>query len=203
MQNTQQSNPFKISPGLAFAITGFAGLVFLAIVVAILFNELTAGLFCSIFWAVIFLPLLYRTGKRAFTAGRVGLPEITLSNSTLRSGENLVISYQHVFKNAAELTQITIQLLLQESATRGSGTDRTTKRHEFLIQEMVVPGRHIEGGETFYTRQNLEIPSGAMHSFKSSDNSLTWMLKIKVDFQGLPDLEEKRPIQIAPQMASY
>ena len=202
MQNTQMPIKFKLSPGQAFALAGVAGLILLVIVIVAFYYEISAGLFCSLFWAVIFLPLLFRTGKRFITSSRVGLPEISLSNSSPRSGEQIVVSYQHLFKNVAELLQVTIQLILIESATRGSGTDKTTKRHEFIIQELVVPGRHIEGGETFYSRQDFEIPRGAMHSFNAGDNHILWTIKIKIDFQGLPDLVETLPIQILPETAS-
>jgi hypothetical protein len=203
MQNTQLPTKFKLSPGMAFALAGGGGVILLVIALVILYNETATGIFCSAVWAVIFLPLIFRTGKRFITTSRVGVPEISLSNSSPRSGEQIVVNYQHLFKNAAELLQLTIQLILTERSTRGSGTEKTTKQHEFIIQELVVPGRHIEGGETFYTRQDFEIPRGVMHTFDGGDNELKWVVKIKVDFQGLPDLAETLPIQILPEIASH
>lgn len=201
MQSNQMPGKLNISPGLLFAIAGGAGLLLLIIIIVIFVNDTTAGIFCSFVWVVFFIPILFRLLKRLITTSRVGLPEINLSSSSLRSGDPLVVNYQHVFKNAADLLQVTIQLILRESATRGSGTDKSTKRHNFIIQEIVMPGRHIEGGETFYTRQSLEIPPGVMHTFTGGDNSIQWEIKVKADLKGLPDFEETRPIQILPELS--
>jgi hypothetical protein len=202
MQNTPLPNKFKLSPGQAFAISGISALIILTIVGIIFLNDTTSGLVCSAFWAVLFLPLLFRQGRRFLTSSRVGMPEISLSNSSPRSGERIVVNYQHLFKNAADLSQVAIRLILHETSVRGSGTDKTVRKHEFTIREIVIPGRHIEGGETFYSRQDLEIPPGVMHTFKASDNRIEWKIVVKVDFQGLPDLSESMAIQVLPEMAS-
>lgn len=74
-----------------------------------------------IFLAVGILPLIART--------RIDPPQVVISNSNLRSGEEFSLGYQQNFKSAVDIEKLVVQLLLRESATYRRGTDKIGRAH--------------------------------------------------------------------------
>ncbi|MBM4425099.1 MAG: hypothetical protein FJ030_17255 [Chloroflexi bacterium] len=140
-------------------------------------------------------------GLRPIIAGaRVSKPEVAVSNSTLRSGEEFTLDYQQMFKAGTDVERITIQLILRESATYRRGTDTVTVTHDHIVQSFETPARHFEGGETFNDRRRMIIPRGAMHTFEAYRNKLAWLVKVKVEIKGWPDFDEEYSIRVLPEM---
>lgn len=141
-------------------------------------------------------------GIRPIIAGtKVSKPEVAVSNSTLRSGEDFTLDYQQTFKSGTDVERITIQLILREWARYRRGTDTVTVTHDHVIQAFETPARRFEGGETFSDRRRMVIPRGAMHTFQATRNKLLWLVKVKVEIKGWPDFEEEYSITVLPEMA--
>ncbi len=156
---------------------------------------LFVGCFLSVGLACIILGL-----KPLLAGTRIAPPEVGVSNSTLRSGEAFTLTYQQLFKNAVDVEQITLQLVLRESATYRRGTDSVTVVYDHLIQSFETPARRFEAGETFNERRELAIPRGAMHSFEASRNRLRWLIKAKVKLKGWPDFDEEYALRVLPEL---
>lgn len=140
-------------------------------------------------------------GLRPLIAGtKVSKPEVAVSNSTLRSGDEFTLDYQQMFKSGTDVERITIQLILREWARYRRGTDTVTVTHDHVVQAFETPARHFEGGESFNDRRRMAIPLGAMHTFEAMRNKLMWLVKVKVEIKGWPDFEEEYSIRVLPEM---
>ena len=147
---------------------------------------------------VVFIVL----GLRPIIAGaRVSPPDIGISSTNLRSGDDFTLSYQQTFKGAADVTQFSIQLVLRESATYRRGTDTVTVTHDYLIQNFELAEKRFESGETLSQNLRWAIPRGAMHSFEANRNKLRWLIKVKVGMKGWPDYDDEFEIKVLPEMA--
>ncbi len=146
-----------------------------------------------IFLAVGILPLIART--------RVDPPQVVISNSNLRSGEEFSLGYQQTFKSAVDVEKLIVQLLLRESATYRRGTDTVTVTHDHVLQNFEEPPRHFDAGQQYVQNFRWAIPRGAMHSFQASRNRLYWIVKVKVDLKGWPDYDEEFGLTVMPEIA--
>ena len=171
--------------------------------------EAMLELFGNLAFPVIFGGCFIAVGLAIMLAGlnpilagtRVSPPEVHVSNTNLRSGDEFTLSYQQTFKAASDVERITMQLILRESATYRRGTDTVTVTHDHLIQSFETPARHFDGGESFSDNRRLLIPRGAMHSFEANRNKLRWLVKVKVEIKSWPDFEEEYSITVLPEMA--
>jgi hypothetical protein len=60
---------------------------------------------------------------------RVGRPEVTVSNSSLRVGDGFSVAYAQTFKRRAEVRGVGVALVQRERATYTSGSSSTTVSH--------------------------------------------------------------------------
>ncbi|MBI3243993.1 MAG: hypothetical protein HYZ49_17055 [Chloroflexi bacterium] len=219
MQKLQQSPAQKYGRGclalFALVWTGFS--CFACIVpLSISLVSLTSGsiedvatvLLSTVGPALFTLPfLVIGVGLLAYAVwpwiarARVSAPDIAISNSTPRPGEELTLVYTQTFKAATEVKRIAFQLIFRETATYQRGTDTVTVHHDNLIQEFEIPARRFEAGETFRDQRRLQIPPEAMHTFLAPRNKLQWFLKAKVEMAGWPDFNEDYPITVLAERA--
>jgi len=140
-------------------------------------------------WAV--MPLIART--------RVSAPDIAISSASLRAGEEFTLTYQQLFKGNVEVKRIAYQLIFRETAIYRRGTDTVTVHHENVIEEIEIPGRQFQAGESFNDLKRLHIPNEAMHTFVANRNKLQWFIKAKVEMAGWPDFNEEYPLVVAAE----
>lgn len=133
-------------------------------------------------------------------ATRVAKPDIQISNTNLRSGEEFTLSYQQGFKSAVEVKRLAVQLVLRELATYRQGTDTVTVTHDHLIQNFEFTDRPFQSGETFSQAFRWAIPRGAIHSFEASRNRLRWLIKVKVEMKSWPDFDEEFGLTVIPEV---
>jgi hypothetical protein len=146
--------------------------------------------------------LITLIGIRPIIAGtRVAKPDIQISNTNLRSGEEFALSYQQGFKASVEVKRLALQLVLRESATYRRGTDTVTVTHDHLIQNFELAERPFQSGETLTQNLRWAIPRGAIHSFEASRNRLRWLIKVKVEMKGWPDFDEEFGLTVIPEVA--
>jgi hypothetical protein len=134
-------------------------------------------------------------------ATRVTKPDIQISNTTLKSGEAFALSYQQGFKSAVDVTRLTVQLILRESATYRRGTDTVTVTHDHLIQNFELTDRHFESSESINQSFRWAIPRGAMHTFEASRNKLRWIIKVNVEMKGWPNYDDEFAVRVLPEVA--
>jgi hypothetical protein len=137
---------------------------------------------------------------RAVARTRVGTPEISVSSSTLRVGEELSLGYNHTFKRDADVEGALFQLILRETVRYRRGTDLVTVSHDEVAWQHESPGRHVTAGEAISDRHTLQIPPDAMHTFApSDDNRIEWIIKFQARVTRWPDYSEEHPLTVLPE----
>ena len=134
-------------------------------------------------------------------ATRLTRPDIQISNTNLRSGEEFALVYQQGFKSTMDVKRLAVQLILRESATYRRGTDTVTVTHDHLIQNFDLSDRQFRSGESINQNLRWAIPRGAMHSFEASRNRLRWIIKVQVVMKGWPTYDEEFGLRVLPELA--
>lgn len=89
---------------------------------------------------------------------------------------------------ALTLNGLRLALVGREQVVRGSGTNRTTYRHEFFRDAIQIEeGRQLAAGEHAIFAHAFTLPADAPPSFGASDNALHWEVEIQFDIPRWPD----------------
>ncbi len=137
----------------------------------------------------------------AFMERRIGKPAVYASSERLMRGEILDISYDQEINNPTEIQEIIFKLIMRETATYTSGTDRVTVTHDYPAGEVRRPGRTMQRGYRLSERADFEIPPDAMHTFVQRNNKLQWFFMVEVKIAKWPDYHQDYEILVIPEVA--
>lgn len=101
-----------------------------------------------------------------------------------------------------KLESLEVLLVCEEEATYRQGTDTRTAVRRVCEQRVL----HIESpdfrpGEPFETKASLDVPPGAMHSFRANHNRIQWRLVVKGKAARRPAFERSFRLHIYPLAA--
>jgi hypothetical protein len=98
-----------------------------------------------------------------------------------------------------KLARLELLLVCDEEATFRHGTDTRTETRR-VHQQTLFEGDQLEvsGGVPLQTECELAVPAGAMHSFKSAHNEVTWKILVKGSPARWPDFERSFPVLVYP-----
>lgn len=119
---------------------------------------------------------------------------ITLFSDFICIGDE--VSFNWEFKGSANrISRFTLTLTGTEAASYRRGTDTITATHNFY--QMVVTE---QTNAAFMQRGQgrIAIPGESMHTFKSSNNEIMWVLKAHCDISKWPDTKDDYTISIHP-----
>ena len=155
------------------------GLVFVAIGFSMLGRALWTGLI------------------RPIMVGRVfAEPEIWISDDPLRVGQTFTVRYRQQVRREAQIRRVVLQTVMRESATSGSGTDRSTVTYDHVMQEYVSEGRRLYANDEIVEEWRTQIPPDAMHTFGGGNNDLLWLVRVNVEVERFPDVWEEMPFTV-------
>ena len=98
-----------------------------------------------------------------------------------------------------KISSLEVWLACEEEATYRHGTDtRTETRRVYQQPVFRLEEFEVRRGLPFETDCEVEIPIGAMHSFKSDHNEVTWKLVVKGKTSGWPEYERSFPVIVYP-----
>lgn len=100
-----------------------------------------------------------------------------------------------------QLKRLEISLVCEEEAQFHQGTDirkETTEVFSKVLYEGVDVT--IVPEQSFEKQFELEIPNGAMHSFASPSNAVSWRICVAVDFPREPGFRRKFPLVVYPKL---
>jgi len=123
-------------------------------------------------------------------------PEITLDNEIIRLGDKVDIKWA-TSGNVYKIQNFTLKLIGEESATYRRGTSTYTD-HNLFFEKTLAESHNPESvrrGELA-----LMIPLESMHTFKSSNNSITWKIHMHCDIPNWPDSKEDFEIVVHPML---
>ena len=96
-----------------------------------------------------------------------------------------------------------VSLVCEEAATYRQGTNTRTETQEVYRQELFCrEGFRIESGLPFETEFELNVPEGAMHSFKADHNEINWTLAVEGDVANWPNYKRSFPVIVRPANGS-
>jgi hypothetical protein len=116
-------------------------------------------------------------------------------------GSPLTVAMRFTPKSDVEIEGAELTLTATESARSGSGTNATTHTH--VLAELKTP---LSGPRTFSAGQPIDLhgmallPTGSAPSFKGSDNSVTWEMKLAISIARWPDWVQKNKMLVAPEV---
>ena len=121
-------------------------------------------------------------------------PRLTVSHGILLPGDTAEISWE-LEGHTDRLCSLQITLEGREEATYRRGTNTATDKEVFTAIQIVDTTDSI----TMHSSSaKLQIPASAMHSFKSANNKIVWVLKVHGDIPRWPDIKDEYPIEVAP-----
>jgi hypothetical protein len=153
-------------------------------------------------FAITGLVLIGKGLQPAVARMRVGEPDMAISNTMLRVGEEFSVTYRQAWKRAADVNRILFKLVLRETVRYSRGTETVTETHDNVVQHFEIPGRHFEAGETINDHIILRIPETGMHTFlPSGDNRIQWFVQVSVEMAKWPDYVREYEVTVLPELA--
>ncbi|MEM9942311.1 MAG: hypothetical protein AAF939_12160 [Planctomycetota bacterium] len=102
------------------------------------------------------------------------------------------------------LKLLDVSLVCHEIATYDEGTDiRTENREVFSKRLFRRRGIMLRRGQAFYSEFQMQIPAGAMHSFKSSNNRIQWKIIVVAQAKNWPRLNRNFTVLVHPADETY
>jgi hypothetical protein len=133
---------------------------------------------------------------------RVGPPEMSISSTRLRVGEEFWVTYRQEWKRAADVNCVFLQLVLRETVRYSQATETVTDTYDNVLQHVESPGRHFGRGEMINEHCAFRIPETGMHTFTpSGDNRIEWFVRVRIEISRWPDFTQEYAITVLPEMA--
>ncbi|MEN6558422.1 MAG: hypothetical protein ABFC54_09615 [Thermoguttaceae bacterium] len=144
--------------------------------------------------------IVYFLRKLLMTAG-VGPTLMEISDHPLRPGR----SYRLFLSQSGRLTirSLRIWLVCEESATYRQGTNARTETQAVLRLPVFSRERfEITSGQPFEAEFDLNVPEGAMHSFKAEHNEVNWSVVVESKMARWPDFRRSFSVILYPTPGS-
>jgi hypothetical protein len=127
-----------------------------------------------------------------------GGPDVYVDEYPVHVGKPFRVEYAWKTKQSAECRKVTVSLILREKAEHGSGTKLRIAYHDAPAAECSIPPEEFrtEGGLGF--SREMAVPWNAMHDFSAMHNWIFWLLRVKADLPGRPDLQQDFELQVNP-----
>jgi len=129
----------------------------------------------------------------------VGQVELDLQPVKVSPGEKLTGFFSIRPGRTIHPEFIHLRLTATEVCMSGSGSKRTTHRHE-LFNRTVILADHpmLPADQTQRYEIETRLPPIAAYSIKVTDNELQWMAELRVGIPGLFDWKDRRVLTVVP-----
>ncbi len=150
------------------------------------------------------IPVFMIGGFAALMTGRRWLAERKLGAVGLRLAHEHGESYRArdggltcrvQVKPSAPVRGAHAQLVVRETATRGSGSNRTTETHELFESYADLA---LEEPGLYLARLELPVVGSTPYSFRIGDSGVEWLVAVRVEIDGWPDWSETIKLTAAP-----
>ena len=157
------------------------------------------------FFAIVLVPILLVAGSvyliwQKMITSRVGNVEVKTPHIVVAPGEEWPLELCFTPRKSFAINGITVKLFAQESATSGSGTNKTTHRHTVFeeVHTLEAAGM-LAAGQPVRRQLTVAFPKTEAYSFEASDNEVEWSAEIRIDMPGFPDWKKKQDLQVVPR----
>ncbi len=137
--------------------------------------------------------------KKKALKSRLGEVEVSVPHVLVAPTEDWTFGIRFTPRKSFVVNSIYAELIAEESATSGSGTNKTTHKHKVLTERHVLrEGGPVQFEDPVDEKITITFPDTRAYSFELSDNSLKWMINLCIDMPGFPDWTHTQPLQIVP-----
>ena len=152
---------------------------------------LTVFLIPFVLIGMVLIGVVLAAGLQLVTSLLVGAVRVEIADHSMRPGR----TYEFVVEQSGRfrLGRVSLVLACTESATYTQGTDTRTETNDVSKEEVAQAEAMPREG----LRGKLTVPKGAMHSFASDHNKITWTLRFKGRVGILP-YESEYPVLVVP-----
>jgi hypothetical protein len=119
-------------------------------------------------------------------------PVIALSQRDVYPGSEFEISW--MFRGRVQsIHKLTITLVGKEKVSYRQGTSTRTEESVFHRMKLVETEDPVQIAKGF---ELVELPANTMHSFKSTNNEILWLVQVNGVVAWWPDLDDAFPIRV-------
>ncbi len=152
-------------------------------------------------FVLIGIGTIYFFFRQLVVATVIGPTIVEISDHPLKPGR----TYDLFLSQAGSLKMNALEVLLvcDEEATYRQGTNARNERQR-VFQQRVFRREDfaISAHAPLDVRCPVQVPAGAMHSFKSPHNEINWKILVKGEAAGWPDYERSFPLIIHPSSSN-
>lgn len=142
---------------------------------------------------------LFVLGFRWLARRKVGDVDVQLSSGQVRRGEELRVKLRFEPRSDFMINEVVLRLLAQEEVVRGSGSNKTTYRHEAHVDRRVpIDAQACRPFDPVSCEVAFPIPDDAPPTFGAPSNRLHWELEARIDIPGWPDWTREFVVQVDP-----
>jgi hypothetical protein len=151
-----------------------------------------ALVFVGLFLLVGFATILFSI----YSTLQVWNPRTTVvcSQRNLYAGSEFEISWLHQGKSSS-ITELSIELEGEESATYRQGTTTRTDKSVFFKQTIVKTNEPSEISNGF---RLVSLPADTMHSLQGTRNKIAWQVRVRGKIRFWPDIHDTFSITVYP-----
>jgi hypothetical protein len=137
--------------------------------------------------------------KKKALKSRLGEVEVSVPHVVVAPTEDWTFGIRFTPRKSFVVNSICAELIAEESATSGSGTNKTTHKHKVLTERHVLrEGGPVQIEDPVDEKMTITFPDTRAYSFELSNNSLKWTINFHIDMPGFPDWTHTQPLQIVP-----
>ena len=171
----------QLPPGCLKAVYVFVAVAFFPLIPIVL-------LVLGAFWA-----------RKKMLASRLGEVELQTPHQVVGVGEDWPLELQFTPKKNCQINGIEVKIRCRESATSGSGTNKTTRHHTVFEKMHVLElAGEFTAGELFDQRYSVPFPETGAYSLNEGSNKIEWTVEVRVDIPAFPDWKSKQTVQVLP-----
>ncbi len=137
--------------------------------------------------------------KKKALKSRLGEVEVSVPHVVVAPTEDWTIGIRFTPRKSFVVNSIYAELIAEESATSGSGTNKTTHKHKVLTEKHILREGGLLDLEALVDEKiTITFPAANAYSFELSDNSLKWTINFCIDIPGFPDWTHTEALQVVP-----
>ena len=137
--------------------------------------------------------------RKKMLASRLGEVELKTPHLLVGAGEDWPVELKFTVKKTCQINGIQVKIRCRESATSGSGTNKTTRRHTVLERvHNLEPATQLTAGELFDKSYGVPFPETRAYSLDEGSNDIVWTAQVRIDIPVFPDWTNKQTVQFLP-----
>ena len=138
--------------------------------------------------------------RQFLIATGIGPTLVEVSDQPLIPGRQYELSLSQTGR--LRMKSLEVYLICEEQARFRQGTNSRTERHRVFERAAYrCKDFQIRQDVPFQARFPIELPAGAMHSFKSEHNEINWSLVVHGKAAGWPEFRRSFPLIVYPSAA--